>query len=54
MANEETRKRISQAQQGNKNSLGCKNALGYKHTEDARLRMSEAKKAYWKAKREAT
>lgn len=40
---EETKKKISLAQIGNKNGLGNKNTLGYKHTEETKRKMSEAK-----------
>jgi group I intron endonuclease len=37
-------KKISESMKGNKNSLGKKNALGYRHTEKAKQAISEAKR----------
>lgn len=41
---EETRQRISNAVKGNKNCLGLKNSLGYRHSEEAKKKISEAGK----------
>lgn len=41
---------------GNKNNVGKKNALGYKHTEEAKKKMSEAKKdklSHWIGKKQS-
>jgi group I intron endonuclease len=40
----ETREKISKAVKGNKNCLGLKNALGYRHSEEAKKKISEAGK----------
>jgi len=45
----ETRRKISAAQRGL--GMGNKNALGHKHTEDAKRKMSEARKRWWAKKR---
>lgn len=41
----ETCQKLSEANKGNKNCLGKKNALGYKHTNEAKQKISEASKA---------
>ena len=47
---EETINKLKIAATGNKNNVGKKNALGYKHTDDAKKRMSESsrnRESYW-------
>lgn len=41
---EETKKKIGLNSLGNKNNLGKQNALGYKHTEESKRKMSESQK----------
>lgn len=50
---EETINKLKIAATGNKNNVGKKNALGYKHTDDAKIRISESKKnrkSHWVGK----
>ena len=43
---DETRQRLSEVMRNNKNSLGHKNALGYRHTKEAKRRISKASRRH--------